>query len=69
MNYVSLSGVTGIEVENGNSEKFAGAIKTLGENQELAEKYGAEAKKRVEENFTFEKFKENINNLIKEYNV
>ncbi|MEG9429311.1 MAG: glycosyltransferase [Christensenellaceae bacterium] len=69
VNYVSLSGVTGIEVENGNSEKFAGAIKTLGENQELAEKYGAAAKKRVEENFTFEKFKENINNLIKEYNV
>ncbi len=64
VNYVSLKDVTGLEVENGNSEKFAEAIKTLGENTALAEKLGEAAGKRVKENFTFEKFKENINELL-----
>lgn len=64
VNYVSLSGVTGLEVENGNSEKFAEAIKRLGENPELRENFGTAAKKRVQENFTFEKFKENIERLL-----
>ena len=64
VNYVSLDKVTGIEVPNGNSEKFAEAIRRLGEDKELVAKYGAASKKRVEENFTFEKFKENINELL-----
>lgn len=68
VNYVSLKDVTGIEVENGNVEKFAEAIRRL-EDKELAAKYGAAAKKRVEENFTFERFKENINKLLLGDNV
>lgn len=64
VNYVSLKDVTGLEVENGNSEKFAEAIKELGENPQLAKKLGDAAEKRVKDNFTFEKFKENINELL-----
>lgn len=67
VNYVSLNGETGIEVPNGDVEKFAEAVKTLGENPALAEKYGAAAKVRVAENFTLEQFKKNVNELLKEY--
>lgn len=69
VNYVSLNGVTGLEAENGNPEKFAEAIKRLGDDKDLAERLGKAAKERVENYFTFEKFNENINSLIKEYNV
>ena len=64
VNYVSLNGVTGIEVENRNVEKYAQAIITLAENGELREKYGMAAKLRVKELFTNERFDENIKKLI-----
>ena len=65
VNYVSLNGITGIEVENKNVIQYAKAIKRLSSDKELAEKYGAAAKKRVEELFSFEKFKENVSQVVK----
>ena len=64
VNYVSLNGVTGIEVENRNVEKYAQAIIALAENGDLREKYGKAAKLRVKELFTNERFDENIKKLI-----
>ena len=64
VNYVSLNGVTGIEVENRNVEKYAQAIIALAENVDLREQYGKAAKLRVKELFTNERFDENIKKLI-----
>ncbi len=64
VNYVSLDGVTGIEVENRNVGKYAQAIVTLAENPKLRIEYGNAARRRYEENFTFEQFKTNINKLM-----
>ncbi len=66
VNYVSLNGVTGIEVENGNQAAFTRAIKTLAADEVLREKYGSAAKARVEENFLFGTFAENVSALIGE---
>ena len=64
VNFVSINGETGIEVENSNSEAYAKAILQLGEDSELRERLGKNARKRVEENFTYQKFQINIKNLI-----
>lgn len=64
VNYVNLNGVTGIEVENRNVIQFAKAIRRLSDDKELAAKYGAAAKTRVEELFTFSKFTENMGSVI-----
>lgn len=66
VNYVSLNGVTGIEVENRNVEKYAEAMKKLADNPDLREKYGIAGKKRVEENFLNTQFKDNISRVIDE---
>lgn len=68
VNYVSLDGVTGIEVENCNAEKFAEAMKKLADCPELRQKYGMAGKKRVEGNFLSTQFKESIRNLFNEFN-
>lgn len=64
VNYVSLNGVTGIEVENKNSIQYAKAIRRIAGDKELAAKLGENAKNRVEELFTFDRFGENVNKLI-----
>lgn len=66
VNYVSPNGVTGIEVENGNAEKYAKAIEKLADDEELRKRYGAAGAKRARELFTREKFMENIRKLIKD---
>lgn len=66
VNYVSVNNVTGIEVPNSDDEKYAEAIKTLTNDKELRDKYGAAAKARVTEYFTTETFKQNIRNLLEE---
>ena len=66
INFVSVSGITGIEVPNGDHREFAKAIKKLGTDKELREKYGKAAKERINQNFTEEKFKQNIKELIDE---
>ena len=64
VNYVSLNGITGIECKNRNAEQYAEAIKTLANNKDLAKEYGENAKKRVIDNFMFDKFKGKIIGLI-----
>ena len=64
VNFVSLDGVTGIECPNGDEAAYARAITTLGENKALREEYGANARKRVEETFMFERFSEEIQNIV-----
>lgn len=64
VNYVNLDGVTGIECENGNIEKYSDAIKNLATDKEKRALYGTKARKRVINNFTTEKFIVNIKNMI-----
>ena len=64
VNYVSINGVTGIEVENCNVDKYAEALKELANNKKLREIYGKNGKRRVEENFLSTQFCENIRNII-----
>ncbi len=64
VNYVNLSEVTGIEVENRNVEAYAAAIKMLAEDQALRKKMGVAAKKRVEEFFLSTRFEKNILELL-----
>ena len=66
VNYVNLNGVTGIECPNCNSKAYAKAIKTLCDDNELREKLGQAARIRVLENFTIEKFEENLHDFIEE---
>ena len=64
VNYVNLKDVTGLEVENRNAEAFAQAIKTLGEDKKLRARLGKNAAKRVDELFTFARFRENVIQLF-----
>ena len=64
VNYVGLKDVTTLEVENANSKAYADALIRLKEDKELREKLGNNAKDRVLDLFTFNKFKEHIINLI-----
>ena len=60
VNYVNINGVTGLEVENRNAEKFAAAIRKLADNIDLRQKYGKAGKKRVEDKFLSTQFYKNI---------
>lgn len=64
VNYVSLDGVTGIEVENRNVQAYADAIIKLADAQTLREQYGNAAKERVMNLFTFAQFKDHIIKLL-----
>ena len=69
VNYVNLKNVTGLECSNSNYEEYAEALKKLADDKELREKFGAAARQRVLDNFTFEKFKNNIDKLCNELNA
>ena len=56
--------MTGIEVENRNVAAYAEAIKKLASDAQLRKTYGENAKRRVEELFTNEKFTQNVNDLL-----
>ena len=64
VNYVSLDGVTGIEVPNRDAVAYAQALLKLAENPDLRQNLGSDARKRVDENFSEECFRENILRLI-----
>lgn len=64
VNYVSLNGVTGIEVENRNVQAYADAIKKLADDATLRELYGNAAQDRVLNHFTLAKFKDHIIKLL-----
>lgn len=65
VNYVSLNGITGIEVQNGHSEQYAEAVKMLGSNSQLRNEYGTSARDRVNQLFTFNRFKDSVCSLLK----
>lgn len=64
VNYVCLNQENGIEVPNQDVKAYAKAMKKLADCPELRKKYGAKAKKRVEENFLNTQFKKNIHSVI-----
>ncbi len=64
VNYVSVNGKTGIEVDNGNSKEYAKALKVLTDNGILCGKYGKAAQKRVKKMFLRENFKRKIIRLL-----
>ena len=65
VNYVALNEVNCIEVPNRDSKAYADAIITLASNPDLRKEFGENARNRFEELFTYEKYKENIANLLK----
>lgn len=64
VNYVSLDGVTGIEVENANVEQYANAMVKLSEDVEYRLKLGRAAKERVNRFFTQEIFDKKIRQVL-----
>lgn len=64
VNYVNLDGVTGIECANCDSHAYAEALKKLTQDIELREQYGVAARKRVLDNFTENRFRDNVQQLI-----
>ena len=64
VNYVSLNGVTGIEVKNGDVEAYAAAIRKLKEDKALREAYGKAAREREQELFTEAAFRRNVRALL-----
>lgn len=67
VNYVSINGETGIEVENRNIKAYAEALTTLADNPLLRLKMGEAARQRVEKNFLNSNFRENVLRLIQNY--
>ncbi len=64
VNYVALNEFNCLEVPNRDSKAYASAISILATNEELRKTFGTNSRKRFEELFTFEKFKNNISNLL-----
>ena len=64
VNFVNLSGVTGLEVPNRDSKAFAHALMTLKNNAELRKILGDNARRRVIENFMYDTFKKKIKDII-----
>lgn len=66
VNYVSLDGVTGFEVENKDAVAFKDALVKLKEHEDLRKQFGVNAYNRFKELFTEKQFEVNIQNLIEE---
>lgn len=64
--YVSVDGETGITVEPRDSKALAAAINKLLNDEELRGRYGVQARKRVEGNFTTDKMNERILGIYRE---
>lgn len=64
VNYVSLNGVTGIEVENRNVREYADAIIRLSKNSNERQEYGKNARERVLDNFLSTQFSKKIKNIV-----
>ena len=65
VNYVSLNGITGLEVPNKDSKAYAEAIIKLYTDKQLYRTCSMNAKKRVVDNFTYNIFEKNIKSLLK----
>lgn len=66
VNYVNLADVTGIECPNCDSHAYAQAIRKLALDSKLRSRMGRAARQRVIDNFTEERFRENILSLLEE---
>lgn len=66
VNYVSIKGVTGIEVPNGDVYAYAEALEKLAKDKVYSKLIGAAGKKRVEELFIRSKFTSNLSTVIQE---
>lgn len=64
VNYVNLDGETGFECPNCDVMSYAEALKKLADNEELRIRLGNNAKKRVLDNFTLDRFEDNIFQMI-----
>lgn len=64
VNFVSINGVTGLEVENCSVKKLAGALTTLAQDSKLRLAYGNNARIRAETMFLFSQYKKNILKLF-----
>lgn len=73
VNWVSVNGVTGIEVSNGDDIAYAAAIDKLLSDENLNKQYSTNAEKRVKEMFTIPRMtqlmKEGYKNLYSDVNV
>lgn len=67
VNYVSLADKTGIECPNCDFKAYAEALIKLRNNPDLRAQFGKEAKSRIENEFMFDRFKENIKLLINRF--
>jgi glycosyltransferase involved in cell wall biosynthesis len=54
---------TGLESENGNTQALAEAINKLLSDNDLRKKLGENAAKRIQDKFTIEAIKDDLNNL------
>ena len=66
VNYVCLDGEDGIEVPNGDARAYAEALKRLAADPDLRARLGQNGRRRVEENFLSDKFRDRIRALIDE---
>ena len=66
VNYVSINGLTGIEVANGDFKAYADAIKEISSNDELKSKFEKNSKERVNELFLQSRFNSLVKDLINE---
>lgn len=66
VNYVSIDGLTGIEVENRNVEKYAAAISKLANDGVTREEMGQNGHNRVMSLFSQETFYSNVRKIISE---
>ena len=64
VNYVNKKDETGLEVPNGDSKAYAGAMLRLAEDADLRKRMGKAAKNRVETLFSREAFRQNMTDLI-----
>lgn len=67
VNYVSLNGITGIEVPNRDVKAYAEAMIKLANDSELRKHYGKLAKERVIDNFLDKDFADNIRKEIGDF--
>lgn len=65
VNYVSLGGVTGIECPNRDSKAYAEAIVRLSKDKDLRDTLGRQARQRVLDNFTYDRYKSSILEKVK----
>lgn len=64
VNYVCLDHKNGIEVPNRDIKAYAEAVKRLADDPSLRERLGVAGKRRVVEEFSYEKYRDNILHLL-----